>query len=42
MKRTRAFVIGRCHRKTRAIWLLKRTAAPIVGPFTLCAVVTPR
>jgi hypothetical protein len=42
MKRMRLFVVGRCHRKSRAMWLLQRTDAPIAGPFTLCAVVSPR
>jgi len=42
MKRARMFVVGRCHRKSRAMWLFKKTASPFIGPFTLCAVVTPR
>jgi hypothetical protein len=36
------FVVGVCHRKSRALWVLEHTAAPIAGPFTLCAVVSPR
>lgn len=34
----RAFAVGRCNGKTRAVWVL-RLRSPIAGPFTVCAVV---
>jgi hypothetical protein len=36
----RVFLVGRCSRKLRAVWLLEETPAPIQGPFLLCAIVT--
>jgi hypothetical protein len=42
MKRGRAFLIGRCCGKSRTLWLVQCVDSPIVGPFRLCAVVSPR
>ena len=42
MTSKRAFVVGLCTRKSRAMWLLRRPKSPIKGPFTLCAMVTSR
>lgn len=35
----KAFVVGRCDRKTRRVLILKLMKSPIAGPFALHAVV---
>jgi hypothetical protein len=35
----RAFAVGRCHRRTRRVVILKYLRAPIPGPFALHAIV---
>lgn len=36
----KAFVVGRCHRRTRRMWILEYLKSPIAGPFSLRAVVS--
>jgi hypothetical protein len=38
----RVFLIGRCTRKSKAVWLFNQTTAPIAGPFQLCGMVSLR
>lgn len=38
----KAFVVGLCTKKSRAMWVLRRARNPIQGPFTLCGVVASR
>jgi hypothetical protein len=35
----KAFAVGRCHRRTRRVLILKYLKSPIAGPFALHAVV---